>query len=593
MRRDPRSLAVALELIRTNAVAAATSALRDLGFSELVGQGRWRGSLNLQRANRELPVEILLPREFPDSLPEVYVNTATLGRLVPHVDNTGKVCIAPTTNVLLDATRPRDLIHEALQHAVTTLDAGLNGESDQDLAEEFFAYWRTNAPQVLSLCAMGGGSRIVILSLLHNGPGGAETFLLLADSQGESEAWAKNIGATVEKHAEAFFLPLDSGFLPTKREWKVADVWRLFTGHASQDAVRRLSKYCEGREGSFIAVSLPPASTDSGERLIAFQLPAIPLTTKKRLSKGFRRRRVPAALLRRAMADKLVDIPDMLRVDAAGLTARGGGMVSLGKRTVVIVGTGALGAEIACNLAAAGVGSLRVIDRESLAAENIHRHPLGMSDIGLPKAKALAAALGKRFPHLHVEYRVEKAEVLMEKEPGFILDNDVIVWATGEETLERRMAELLSPSQPCLHAWLEPLGIAGHVLHRNGPGPGCYECLFAGTSNTDGGLTNRSALVAAGQWIRRTFAGCAGSYTPFSPLDAKRTALEAAALVIEGLSAEGGENVLLTWRGRGDEFAKRGYKLSRRASVVSPGATTRLTGRAWASEMCTVCRRVG
>ena len=70
------------------------------------------------------------------------------------------------------------------------------------------------------------------------------------------------------------------------------------------------------------------------------------------------------------------------------------GQERLLKSAVLIVGAGGLGSPAALYLAAAGVGSLGIIDEESVALSNLHRQILHISEeIGRPKAASAKARL--------------------------------------------------------------------------------------------------------------------------------------------------------------------------------------------------------
>jgi hypothetical protein len=131
--------------------------------------------------------------------------------------------------------------------------------------------------------------------------------------------------------------------------------------------------------------------------------------------------------------------------------------------------------------------------------------------------------------------------------------------------------------------WLAAAG----VEHLSGSPSWKDECLF----EVDGlaGLVNRAAITAPGTQVRRLLAGCAGTFTPFSALDARRTALEAAELVGRTLSVGVCEGQLVTWRGEDTAFEREGYPTSRRAAVIPPGARVRVPAVTFAQPGCPVC----
>lgn len=230
------------------------------------------------------------------------------------------------------------------------------------------------------------------------------------------------------------------------------------------------------------------------------------------------------------------------------------------------------------------------------AAENVHRHALGMNSTGYKKATALKAELEQRFPHLDIDPRTLRVEALLTDEPAFLLEADLIVLATGEETLERRLNRLLQGGPPRVHTWLEPLGIGGHAFAcggyterpaRNEPAAGCFECLYRPDDTV--GLINRTALTAPGQEIRRSLAGCAGTFSPFSALDARRTAVDATELAARVLTRAVTLPALVTWRGMHTPFEAAAYEMSLRARQLPPGSRVEVNGPDLVRQDCPIC----
>ncbi len=84
----------------------------------------------------------------------------------------------------------------------------------------------------------------------------------------------------------------------------------------------------------------------------------------------------------------------------------GPGQQALKRATVALVGAGGLGAPAALYLAAAGVGTLRLIDPDTVALSNLQRQVLyGGEDVGAAKVQAAARRLGGLNPHVSVDQR--------------------------------------------------------------------------------------------------------------------------------------------------------------------------------------------
>jgi len=99
--------------------------------------------------------------------------------------------------------------------------------------------------------------------------------------------------------------------------------------------------------------------------------------------------------------------PDELERYARHIVLRevgGPGQVALKRARVLVVGAGGLGAPALMYLAAAGVGTLGVIDDDTVALSNLQRQVIhGTPDIGEPKVDSAAATIRRLNPHVAVE----------------------------------------------------------------------------------------------------------------------------------------------------------------------------------------------
>jgi molybdopterin-synthase adenylyltransferase len=82
----------------------------------------------------------------------------------------------------------------------------------------------------------------------------------------------------------------------------------------------------------------------------------------------------------------------------------GPGQAALKRARVLVIGAGGLGAPVLMYLAAAGVGTLGVIDDDAVSLSNLQRQVIHATpDVGAPKVTSAAAAIGRLNPHVAVE----------------------------------------------------------------------------------------------------------------------------------------------------------------------------------------------
>lgn len=81
----------------------------------------------------------------------------------------------------------------------------------------------------------------------------------------------------------------------------------------------------------------------------------------------------------------------------------------LRRARVLLIGAGGLGSPAALYLAAAGVGTLGIVDPDEVELSNLHRQILhGTADVGCAKVDSAARRLGEANPHVSVEAMRER-----------------------------------------------------------------------------------------------------------------------------------------------------------------------------------------
>src|SRR5215468_3258629 len=87
----------------------------------------------------------------------------------------------------------------------------------------------------------------------------------------------------------------------------------------------------------------------------------------------------------------------------------GPGQAALKAARVLVIGAGGLGAPALLYLAAAGVGTIGVVDDDKVALSNLQRQVIhATTDVGLPKVESAAAAIRRLNPHVTVELHGER-----------------------------------------------------------------------------------------------------------------------------------------------------------------------------------------
>ena len=96
----------------------------------------------------------------------------------------------------------------------------------------------------------------------------------------------------------------------------------------------------------------------------------------------------------------------------------GAGQQRLKAARVLVVGAGGLGSPMLLYLAAAGVGTIGIIDDDAVSLDNLQRQVVhGTPDVGRPKVASAAEAIGRLNPHVVVEALPERPADLRVGQP--------------------------------------------------------------------------------------------------------------------------------------------------------------------------------
>lgn len=584
------SFSTRLDIMRREAVIKAEAVLTAQGFQRNYND-TWQGMLELEQ-HGAIPTTIQLPSRFPDVLPDIFIAPEALPRLIPHIERSGRICLAPSTGILIDTSQPGKLVSEALERATTTLIEGLSGTNADDVGDEFEAYWiDENTTGVWSICELTGPARPISHFWLQSGSGSQIINRLFASSRETARAWAQRVGRRVKRATPAFLIPLTTPFLPSNPNHPITfvDVQQIMQ-HASPETLAVFRAWLETVTFPIALLIALPLRNAQDVAAIGVDVEAPHGAAAHQAQRGFRPGKVPAARTLQFQPDLQAKRLLIERLDTAYVMPRGGANVALSTRTIAVIGCGAVGSHILNHLAALGVGKLRLVDPERLTSANIHRHVMGVSYLHWNKARGMVFEIEHRFPHLVVEYREQTIEDLLRSEPAFMIDADLIMIAIGEPTVELRINDLLGPKKPRLHAWVEPLGIGGHILATGiVERPGCYRCLYE--EDETFGLVNLASFAEPGQTFQHTMGGCAGQFVQFAALDADRIAGEAARLAAQILTGAEREPVLISIRKDERAFCDAGYRLAPRARIITSGSRQRETRHIRAD--CPTCSRWG
>ncbi len=153
------------------------------------------------------------------------------------------------------------------------------------------------------------------------------------------------------------------------------------------------------------------------------------------------------------------------------------GQKRLGRSRVLLAGLGGLGSVLAASLCAAGVGFLRIADRDRVELSNLNRQILHWTaDIGREKT----VSAGEKLAAFNPEVVLEPRQIAIAEDTVQELLRDCQIIVDGTDNLESRRVlnrASLKTGLPFIHGGINGFnGMLSTFIPGRTP---CFECLFS------------------------------------------------------------------------------------------------------------------
>jgi hypothetical protein len=479
---------------------------------------------------------------FPDRLPYVKLLEQTDVGTLAHVNRKCTVCVEESDTILIDINRFPEVIETFLSSIVELLDYSSHKIAQDELTDEYEGYFDCDKKgSVNSFYTATGTLEFASLKIVLQKAGQnykqnkPHNPVLLLNHHNVYPKNFSNVQKVTSTIINIIHLPLDMPVLPPVDAQNISD--------GNKKVLNKLLQKTKSKKEFFILLSIPRRDLERTQLLLHF-------TSKYKLDHP---------LLE--YSDKWeIGHYSIQRHNKEYLLERGGAQNSLSDKKVVIVGCGSVGSEIAFMLAKSGVGTLTLIDKDTLEADNIYRHRLGGDYLNYVPNKAanvdsyskvvsLKLAIEKDLPYVDVKPISTFFENIIDKD--YIQNADLVIFAVGSPALNLKFnAELKKRGiKNAVFCWNEAAGYGGHSVFLNST-ESCLECLYT----EEEGYSNICKLnfLESGQNISKNLTGCAGVFTPFSYLDSSQTALLATTQAVEFLLDQNSASKAISWKGKGN-----------------------------------------
>ena len=480
------------------AVADVIEAFKQQGF-EFVGKTddgwfKLRGLLIPCGAVDGIPCEVQLDPTFFD-LPRIRLLKIPpeLPNAVPHLGAEGGLCYLAKGTVVLDIYDPVGQSLACLQRAAAVLGQILKGEMIEDLAEEFFAYWG-GWPCFVDMQGEDLGRQNCIVAQANGNP-----LWFITDNEDRTTRKLHSLGYQVtDKTVLTYRVKTTAQPRPLTSHWPPKTVGDVLAWQSTLDARCRRKIHERIKEGQ---------SKKANGVLIIIESPLITYGFAVLFDHQVSRKTKLADRKDSSFGLKVMPV-SVIRIDDRYLAQRNiPKSKTLAGRRIALVGCGTIGGYLSDMLVKAGAGTcggkLTLVDFDGLFPQNIGRHRLGFPDLLSNKAEAMAKELKRLSPGAEVHaLPVDVRQAQLGK-------LDLLIDATGEESLGHWLCGRYGAPTPMLSVWIEGPGTAVRALLRANASGACYRCLWH--SHRRGEL--RSTLDALPNILAGH--GCEGLYVPF------------------------------------------------------------------------------
>ncbi len=481
------------------AVADVIEAFKRRGF-EFVGKTddgwfKLHGRLTPPKSDKGCPCEVQLDPTFFD-LPRIRLLEIppALPAAVPHLGADGGLCYLAKGTVVLDIYDPVGQSLACLQRASLVFGQIVKGEMVEDLAEEFFAYWHG----WLCFVDMQGedlGRQNCIVAQANGNP-----LWFITDNEDRTIKKLKSLGYQVtDRTVLTYRLKTGAQPRPLTSHWPPETVGDMLAWQSTLDPrcrrkIHERIKEAEKKKANGVLIIIEsPLMTYGFVVLYDRQRPVQKSKLADRGDSSYGLKVIPISVVR--IDDRYLAQRNMPKSK------------TLAGKKIAIVGCGTIGGYLSDMLVKAGAGTcggkLTLVDFDCLLPQNIGRHRLGFPDLLSNKAEAMAKELSRLAPG--AEIRALPVDVRQAQ----LGELDLLIDATGEESLGHWLCGHYPPPTPMLSVWIEGPGTAVRALLKTNASGACYRCLWH--RNRRGEL--RSTIdplpaILAGH-------GCEGLYVPF------------------------------------------------------------------------------
>ena len=450
---------------------------------------------------RDINLYVGITPNFPYVLPDIYF-LETEFDYFPHIDyKSRKLCLFED-EVILDTTKPEEIIFDCIKQAKRLIEDGVNKRNLKDFTEEISCYWHLsydNEKSVNQLYYIYGKlpNDISVLNLVLN----HKDLGIIVDDRNLNKVkqWNKIVSTF-----KILFLPE----LKIQNQPPYYMTWRILKGLLSQEQLEAVYNFIKKTSSLNLIFPLSNNVVYGG---ICHRI--------KTGRNGFRPNSLtPIKVLEDMNANlKLQRFVASIYNDER-IEERTSGIRQC-CYNFGMVGLGSIGSNLSLLLNSYNNTSFVLVDDDIFKFDNIGRHILGVNDVFQYKVNGVKKRLLASRPDMNIKVATKN---IYNYPIDSLRDCSALFLCTGNLMAEFFLIEQLEKSNikiPIFILWVEPYGIAGHMIYLgNNTGLKDLRSLFSNQLIYNNNLIASEEYNKPEKFIKRD-AGCNGTYTNYSGND--------------------------------------------------------------------------
>lgn len=450
---------------------------------------------------RDINLYVGITPNFPYVLPDIYF-LETEFDYFPHIDyKSRKLCLFED-EVILDTTKPEEIIFDCIKQAKRLIEDGVNKRNLNDFTEEISSYWHLsydNEKSVNQLYYIYGKlpNDISVLNLVLN----HKDLGIIVDDRNLNKVkqWNKIVSTF-----KILFLPK----LKIQNQPPYYMTWRILKGLLSQEQLEAVYNFIKKTSSLNLIFPLSNNVVYGG---ICHRI--------KTSRNGFRPNSLtPIKVLEDMNANLKLQRFVASTYNDERIEERTSGIRQC-CYNFGMVGLGSIGSNLSLLLNSYNNTSFVLVDDDIFKFDNIGRHILGVNDVFQYKVNGVKKRLLASRPDMNIKVATKN---IYNCPIDSLRDCSALFLCTGNLMAEFFLIEQLEKSNikiPIFILWVEPYGIAGHMIYLgNNTGLKDLRSLFSNQLIYNYNLITSEEYNKPEKFIKRD-AGCNGTYTNYSGND--------------------------------------------------------------------------